>query len=124
MPLFCLQVDAKLAEAMLREELTDQQTHFASSLRSALQEQQRQLEAMQADLKSKADQLQAAMKALETHSESKVSSSVLFLVFQCHVTMSKCCCNCDRAVVSDAMHGCVLLFQLVLATSATKVGIQ
>lgn len=92
-------MDAKIAEEMLREELSDQQSQLAASLRSALQEQQQQLEAVQAELKSKAGELQAAMKTLEAQTESKVSSSAQFLVFPvpCYnitnfVQLPPCCC--------------------------------
>jgi hypothetical protein len=66
------QVDAKLAEELLREELTEQQAHNAAAVRTALQEQQHQLEAMQADLKCQVRELQAAINALDVQLESKV----------------------------------------------------
>jgi Skp family chaperone for outer membrane proteins len=71
------QVDAKLAEELLREELTDQQTQTAATLRTALQEQQHQLEGMQADLKHRVGELQAAMKALDAQVESKVREVII-----------------------------------------------
>lgn len=70
--LLLLQVDAKLSEELLREELSEQQAQLAAALRSALQEQQHQGAAVQAELKSKIGELQAAAKTLETHTDSKV----------------------------------------------------
>jgi F0F1-type ATP synthase membrane subunit b/b' len=64
-----------MSEELLREELSEQQAQLGATLRSALQEQQQQGAAAQAELQSRVKDLQAAVKALEAATDSKVRGS-------------------------------------------------
>jgi hypothetical protein len=66
------QVDAKLSEEMLRQELSDQQAEAAAAVRAQLQAQQQHLGEVTADLTDKLEGLQAAVKASDAQHESKV----------------------------------------------------
>jgi hypothetical protein len=66
------QVDAKLSEEMLRQELSDQQADAAAATRAQLQAQQQQLEAVTAGLSDRLEGLQAAVKSSDAQHESKV----------------------------------------------------
>lgn len=65
-------VDAKLAEEMLRQELSVQQAESDAAWRAQLHAQQQQLEAMRAGLSGRVEELQAAVKATDAALESKV----------------------------------------------------
>lgn len=66
------QIDAKLAEEMLRQQLADQQAEADAAWRAQLHGQQQQLEAVRAGLSTRVGELQAALKATDAQIDSKV----------------------------------------------------
>jgi hypothetical protein len=74
--LHVVQVDAKLSEELLRQEVSEQQTQQAAALQAQLREQRHDLEAAQSELQSRVLELQAALKTLDANTESKVNNRV------------------------------------------------
>jgi hypothetical protein len=69
-----VQVDAKLSEELLRQEVSEQQAQQAAALQAQLREQRHDLERVQSELQSSVQDLQSALKDLGASTESKVST--------------------------------------------------
>jgi hypothetical protein len=79
-----VQVDAKLTEELLRQELSDQHAESAAALRAQLlQHQQHQLEALQGGVEARLTELQAAVKASDAQAEHKVRESLAAMQMSC-----------------------------------------
>lgn len=70
--LCCNQVDAKLSEELLRQELLDQQAESSASWCAQLRQQQGQIDTLESSLTSQLVEVQAGLKALTTQLNSKV----------------------------------------------------
>lgn len=75
----CAQVDAKLSDEMLRQEVAEQQTQLQTSLHEQLLGQQRQQDLEQAALKGQLGDVAAGLQALQSQTETKVRTVCMHL---------------------------------------------